>query len=303
MGCRAVTPHLVSLARRLEGRPFHLIASHCQAGTKEEVVGYIKSKKLAPDTPNMTVTKQGRHPGVKGNGYVPYYMVFDHKGQLAHHHMCGDYHGGDGLAMIEWVDKLLAQTPAIYLGEDPFRVEAALADQVGKKKNLKGALATIEKKLQAPDAGEAGEAELKRLQAAITDYRDRMLASADTLLRSKPSETLPALKVLSKEFGGTSLAEPIDARIAELTGSKDFKDALAIEKKLAKIVRSMEKRKPCKGCKRKGLDGLNAGCSTCRTASKAVIEKTLKKLDALIEGKEHLSISKAVERYAASWRK
>jgi hypothetical protein len=89
----------------------------------------------------------------------------------------------------------------------------------------------------------------------------------------------------------------------ELAASKDFKDALAIEKKLAKIVRGMEKRKPCKRCKRKGLDGLSPGCRDCRKESKSAIEKMLKKLDALVEGKEGLPIAKAVERYAATWRK
>ena len=110
-----MTPHLVGLARRLEGKPFHLVASHCQRDTQENVVNYIKSKGLAADTPNVTVTSQGRHPKVKGNGYVPYYMVFDHHGTLIREHMCGDYHGGDGLAMIEWVDKLLADAPDEFL--------------------------------------------------------------------------------------------------------------------------------------------------------------------------------------------
>ena len=89
MGCKAVTPHLVSLAKRLEGRPFHLVAAHNQNDTKENVVAYMKSNGLSDDTTNLTVTSRGRHSKVKGNGYVPYYMVFDHHGDLAHHHMCG----------------------------------------------------------------------------------------------------------------------------------------------------------------------------------------------------------------------
>ena len=44
MGCRAITPHLVSLAKRLEGRPFHLVATHCQNGKKEDVTAYIAGK-------------------------------------------------------------------------------------------------------------------------------------------------------------------------------------------------------------------------------------------------------------------
>ena len=56
MGCKAVTPHLVSLARRLEDKPFHLIATHCQNGQREDVVAYIKSKGLESGTPNVTVS-------------------------------------------------------------------------------------------------------------------------------------------------------------------------------------------------------------------------------------------------------
>jgi len=72
---------LVSLAKRLEGKPFHLIASHCQNNqTREQVIQYIKQNGLAANTPNVTVCKQGRHPKVKGNGYVPYYVVFNAAG-------------------------------------------------------------------------------------------------------------------------------------------------------------------------------------------------------------------------------
>ena len=115
------------MARRLEGKPFHLVATHRQRDTKENVVAYVKSKGLSADTPNMTVSSFGGHPKVKGNGYVPYYMVFDHHGDLVHHHMCGDYHGGDGLKMIDLVDQLLADVPAMYLGKQPFTAVKRLA--------------------------------------------------------------------------------------------------------------------------------------------------------------------------------
>ena len=224
-------------------------------------MAYIRSKGLAPDTPNVTVSSLGGHPKVKGNGYVPYYMVFDHTGKLAHHHMCGAYHGGDGLKMIEWVDKLLEKTPAIYLGDAPFEHEAGLAAKVAKKKGLKAALTEIEKKLVDPEIEAAHKAELERLQAAIVDYRDRMVARAEELMATKPSETLPALKDLVKELEGTSIVEPVEARLSELSKSKDLKTALAVEKKLAKIVKGLEKRDPCKVCDRKGHESLNAACS------------------------------------------
>jgi hypothetical protein len=290
------------LASRLEGKPFHLVASHCQNGNKDDVVAYVKSKGLKPDAPNFTVTSFGRHPGVKGNGYVPYYMVFDHTGKLAHHHMCGDYHGGDGLKMVEWVDDLLAKTPAIYLGDAPFEKEAALAKQIAKKKGLKGALASLDKKLADPELDEASRAELERLQKAVIDYRDRLIASAEALLATRPSEVLPALKDLAKEIKGTSIDAPVVEKVAEFSRSKDLKDAVAIEKKFHKAVRSLERRAPCEACEKKGLDGVNRECSACRDLAKSSIKKALKKLDAMIEGKESLPIAQTVKRYADLWR-
>ncbi len=250
----------------------------------------------------MTVSSQGGHPKVKGNGYVPYYMVFDHTGKLAHHHMCGAYHGGDGLKMIEWVDELLEKTPAIYLGDAPFEHEAALAAKVAKKKGLKAALTTIEKKLGDPALDGQHKAELERLQTAIVDYRDRMQAHAEELMATKPSETLPALKALVKELGGTAIVEPAAARLSELSKSKELKTAIAVEKKLGKIVKGLEKRDPCEACDRKGHERLNAACSACKEEAAKAIRKALKKLDALIEEAGELPIAATLRRYADTWR-
>ena len=265
-------------------------------------MAYIRSNGLAPDTPNMTVSSQGGHPQVKGNGYVPYYLVFDHTGKLAHHHMCGAYHGGDGLKMIEWVEELLAKTPAIYLGDAPFTHEAALAAKVEKKKALKAALAEIERKLVDAATDDARRAELERLQAAVVDYRDRMVARAEDLLATKPSETLPALKDLVKELAGTSIVEPVQARLAELSKSPDLKTAVAVEKKLAKIVKGLEKRSPCETCDKAGHESLNAACDACKEEARSAIRKASKKLDALIEEAGELPIAATVRRYADTWR-
>jgi len=244
----------------------------------------------------------GGHPKVKGNGYVPYYMVFDHTGKLAHHHMCGNYHGGDGLKMIEWVDELLEKTPAIYLGDAPFEHEPALASKVAKKKSLKASLVAIEKKLADGELDDAHRAELERLKGGIADYASRMLAHAEELMATKPSETLPALKGLVRELGGTSIVEPVELKLSALSKSKGLKTAVAVEKKLAKIVKGLEKRDPCKACDRKGHESLNAACSTCKDEAAKAIGKALKKLDALIEEAGELPIAATVRRYADTWR-
>ena len=216
--------------------------------------------------------------------------------------MCGDYHGGDGLKMIEWVDDLLAKTPAIYLGDEPFEHETKLAAQVAKKRSLKSAVATIEKRLADPDLDDARKAELERLHTAVVDYRDRMTKSAEDLLATRPSRVVASLKDLQKELAGTSLDDAVGERIAELATSKALKTAIDIEKKFGKVVRSLEKRKPCKACDRKGHESLNADCAVCKDEAKSALRKALKKLDTLVEGHEDLPIAATVKRYADTWR-
>ena len=263
---------MVSLAKRLEGRPFHLLAAHCQSNPKEEVVAYIKSKGLAANSPNFTVTSFGGHPKVKGNGFVPYYMVFDQHGKLAQHHMCGGYHGGDGLAMIEWVDKLLKETPDIYLGEEAFTAVPKLAKQVGKRKNLAAAVKEIEKKRET--AGRAEKAEFERLYAAVTRYRDRMLGRAESLMATDPSQVVPHMTALDKDLKGTSLA--VTDKLAEYKKSPELKRSIAIAKKFAKLQKRIEKQDP--GKRR---------------------DKEVRKLTALAAEAEGLPIQKTISDYAA----
>ena len=124
------------------------------------MLAYLAGKGFDPSSSNMTVSSMGGHPKVKGNGYVPYYMVFDHTGKLVRHHMCGDYHGGDGLEMIDWVEKLLKKAPEIYLGAEPFEVHTKLAARVQTGKGLAKSLGEVESLLQP---GVEGEAELRRI--------------------------------------------------------------------------------------------------------------------------------------------
>jgi len=276
---------LVSLAKRLEGKPFHLIATHCQQRPKAGVVDYIKSQGLAPDTPNMTVSSFGGHPKVKGNGYVPYYMVFDHTGKLHHHHMCGAYHGGDGLRMIELVDELLEDAPAIYLGEEPYTHIAALAKQIERKKAFASTIKKIERARAAEDTPDAERAEYDRLHAAIESYRDRMIARATKLAASQPSAVTDVLKDLVKELKGTAVGKPAEAHLATVSRAPEHKTALALEKKLGKILKDLEKRK--------AKDSLSA-----KARAKAV-----EKMEALLEdGGAALPFGEAIRKAIAAWR-
>ncbi|MHC4817346.1 MAG: hypothetical protein ACYTF8_04780 [Planctomycetota bacterium] len=207
-------------------------------------MGYIREKKLAADTPNFTVTSFGGHPKVKGNGYVPYYMVFDQHGKLAYHHMCGAYHGGDGLEMIERVDRLLAETPAIYLGEAPFSTVPKLAARIGAKKGLPSAVKELETRLAAARGEE--KAELTRLQAAVARNRDRELARAERFYATQPARVLPTLETLAKDLKGTDLAAPVGEKLAAYKKSADLKRSIAVHKSFRKLVKRVEKLDPGK---------------------------------------------------------
>ena len=191
------------------------------------------------------MSSQTRHPGVKGNGYVPYYVVFDHKGDMAYHHMCGPYHGGDGLEMIKWVDKLLEAAPDIYLGEETFEHIDDLADKVRARKGLAGTI----KKLEALRDGDDGakKEEARRLLSALGGWRDRQLERAMGLLSSDPAEVVPTLKALSKELAGTELQAPITERLEETAGSDALKRSLALQKAHEKVWKSIRKLKVPQG--------------------------------------------------------
>jgi hypothetical protein len=295
VGCKAITPHLVGLAKRLEGKPFHLLAAHCQNQPKENVVSYIRGKGMAPDSPNMTVTSFGGHPQVKGNGYVPYYMVFDHTGKMVHHHMCGDYHGGDGLKMIEWVDDLLAKAPEIYVGDLTFERHGDLAEKIGAKKGFPGTVSTLETAL----AAEADDDELQVLHAALIRWRDQGLARADALESSDPKDVAPHLTALAKDLKGTELGAPVDTRLEHAKTSDDLKRAVGIAKDLDKLTARLEKLKPCKSCKRNGAPSALLSCSSCCDEHDKALASTAKKLDALAEKADGLRIAERVKAVRA----
>lgn len=281
---------MVSLAKKYEGRPFHLIASHCQNDTQENVTAYIRSKGLPANTPNFTVTSQGRHPKVKGNGYVPYYIVFDHRGKLVQHHMCGDYHGGDGLGMVEWVDKLMKKVPDIYLGNEEFKAAPKMAEQVRAGKNLAGVLKKIASEKANDNTAPDRLAEIKRIETGITAWRDRSLLAIADDVASYPSKALSKLSDLSKALRGSELANKVDDQIAKTKSSADFKTALKIEKQLNKIEKSLDKLKACKNCKREGRKLRTESCSSCYQEQKMKIGSLNKKLTGLKDSAAELPI-------------
>lgn len=283
---------MVSLAKRLEGKPFHLIASYCQSGAKDDVLAYAQSKGITANNPNLTITKQGRHPDVKGNGHVPYYIVFDHTGKLVREHMCGAYHGGDGDGYIEWVDKMMAKAPAIYLGNEPYAKAPAEAAAISARKKMSGALAKVTAGAAGDDA--ALKRECERITTWVTKWRDAQLKHVDRLLAKDPARVVPVLKALSKDFKGHALAAEIDAKLKELDGSKELKAAIKIAKSWAKYRAVFEKAKCCDGCKKAGLKNFRHGCSGCAGLNAALVAGVKKKFEKAVDGKEDLPITPAV---------
>lgn len=112
VGCRAITPGMVGLARKLEGEPFHLVASYRQRGEKDAALDHLKSQGWNEEMANLSVMSQTRYVSEDIKiAYYPYYLIFDHTGKLRFHHMAGKYHGGDGDKYQELVAKLLKEIP------------------------------------------------------------------------------------------------------------------------------------------------------------------------------------------------
>ena len=290
MGCRAITPTLVGLASEHEGKPFHLIASHVQPGERGDVVEFIKSQGLESDVTNLTVVKDGRHPRVKSAGSVPYYMVFDQHGDIAHHHMAGAYHGGDGTGQADVVAKLLKDTPAIYLGREPFPVLGKLARKVGQGKNVGATLKPLEASVETePDV--AKQAEIRRLISVVESWRNRQIRHAVRGLERRPSGVVAQLEALAKLLKGSALADEVMARLAELNGGDTIARGVVVEKAIAKIEKQLAKAKPCKACKKGGAKSSRAGCDACRAKNAKSIAKLRESLDALSQDNADLPIA------------
>ena len=274
---------MVSLARRLEGKPFHLVASHCQATSSErETISYVRANGMSAFAPNMTITSNGGHPDVKGTGFVPYYIIFDHTGKLVAHHMCGSYHGGDGNKFIEIVDELLERAPAIYLGDKPYTKIESLAATVAKGKGLGAAMKKVDAALAGETDAEA-KAEYERLRDTLTRFRDRKLEKALALEGSQPSELVPTLKKLASDFKGSSLAEAVETVLEEKSKSAALKTQIAMEKKFRAAQRKYEKTKESK-------------------RTDAFLESLVKKLERQLEGNTELPFAKTIEAFLAELR-
>ena len=207
-------------------------------------------------------------------------MVFDHHGDIVHHHMGGRYHGGDGFAMIDWVDRLLKDAPAIYLGREPFGEHARLAEQVSSGRDLKSALARLHREVDASDGEPTGE--LARIVDGVERWRDRELARIGRLLATRPSAAIQSLQELSREMGKSGLGQPVADRLQELDGSNELATAVRIEQSFAKLKARIDKLKPCSTCKRSGRESAAPTCSECAGKHRRAIEKTVEALDELV---------------------
>ncbi len=102
---------MVSLAKSLEGKPFHMIASYCQHGSREGALAALQRQGWTKELQNTSVMYHTHFPGAPVK-YVPYYLIFDHTGKLRHNHMAGPYHGGNGDLYQKQVKELLSKVPA-----------------------------------------------------------------------------------------------------------------------------------------------------------------------------------------------
>lgn len=120
--CQEITPGMVSLAKKHEGEPFHLIASYCQPGEKRAALETLRSNGWSEDLANLSVMRQTRYPIGVDVQPAPHYLLFDHTGRLRYHHFAGSPDEGSGDTCQQQVADLLKEIPK------PGNGKAALSD-------------------------------------------------------------------------------------------------------------------------------------------------------------------------------
>jgi len=202
---------LVGLAKRLEDKPFHLIAAFSQHGTKEWAESYLRSKGLAPSAPNFTVTKGGRHPDVKGNGYVPYYMVFDHTGKLVHRRIL------DGVKRYR--DRRLALVESL-LATDPARAVDVLEELADEFEDTKLGAAPAKRLEELEGSRDLKDA--KRIARRFASYKKRLerCDSCDACRRGEGLRTI-RLSCATCRKENERAVESTKKRLAKLIEGKE----------------------------------------------------------------------------------
>ncbi|MGE4158006.1 MAG: TlpA family protein disulfide reductase [Planctomycetota bacterium] len=307
--CRALYPHMVSLAKSHKGRPLHIITSHAQSGSIDDIKNFVTSQGVVGDEPNLSVVNGANHPLVQTKG-IPYYGIFNHKGEMVH--------AGRPDDLDAWVTKLLAETPNLYLGEEPFTKIGELAKQVESAKGLGSILGRLESILQ--DSSEEGakplseadkalasddtaKAECKRLHDILVGYADAKKNNALTLIGTNPSTLIAELNALEKEFSGSSYAaKGIAGTITEYKASAELKAAIKLDNESKSLLKSLERLKSCETCMRSGAKVFKSGCASCKEVNQKKIVDTCTKLEALIEGKDDLPIAKRIRDSISGFR-
>lgn len=300
-GCRELVPALIRASQDLADRPIHIILTYVEDRPKQQTIAYFAGLGLSAECPNITITKDGKHPKLKSKGYLPYYLVFDHHGRLAHHHMGGAYHRGDGRKMIDLLEELSREVPDFYFGTQPFVKITPLAERVAKRKKLAGAIREAEEMLDPPEGqpkpDAVTKAELQRLLAVVARYRDRKLKSVELIYPSQPTKVLPMLAGLKREFRRTKLGEAVDAEFKKQRTSPKLKRAVEVHQDYERILDKLHKIPPCKYCRKDGDKHLRPGCADCHTTQKkATVRKEVQKLRRLHEDAQGLTIAKEIEK-------
>ncbi len=181
-GCTRVTPGLVDLAKELEGKPFHLIASHCQSWGGDTALKKLQEEGWNEQMKNVTV--MSRTTFDVPARYVPYYIIFDESGKLIHHNMGGPFHGGDG---IEKYRELTRAAVAKTAGkpeepnEEPGADDSVDFGKIDGFKKLEAAFAKSEKLNRAKfrEASPKERFQLMKEDSSIGPFREKIIELID----------------------------------------------------------------------------------------------------------------------------
>lgn len=283
---------MVGLAKELEGEPFHLVASYNQRGDGKVALHEIFENGLSLTSRNVSATLHARHPGVKGTGYVPYYMVFDRHGDLAHHHQGGPYHGGDGEAVLERVREMLKDAPRIYVGKEPFATHEKLAKEISEGKKLGRSL----EKLQRAVADSPDDPELKRLVEAVERHGRNALRRFERDVATRSKGAIKDLSALARAYGKTPWGTKLVERAEALEGKGVAKAHNTSAKLLTKALAGWERLAPVRG---NGGQVRNPADGRFRKNNEELLKSVTGLLERVVEEHGELPAGKEAKRLLA----
>jgi hypothetical protein len=204
-------PQLVKLQEELRDSGLIIIGTHRQDGTKEEVVGLVRSMKV-----NYTITSGGSVPDDNVNS-IPRAFLFDGTGKLIE-----KGHPTDGKFLTKLRELVQTEPHWLAAGRKYTKLQP-VADSLKKSKTYGAILKKLEKDVNG--TGPVSE-EAKYLSERIRGYGERRLKEAKALETEDAVAAQQAYTEIATQWKGDKVATDATTRTKELKSDKDFQNEL-----------------------------------------------------------------------------